>query len=94
MGTTGSTSKTEVVVQRLSAEVVKVLKQIKGVKNVQSAENGTNRIIIECEPKDDLMAEISRTVVGQNAGLIRMSPVQLALEEYYLNLIGGRRSTV
>ena len=29
----------------------------------------------------------------QNAGLIRMSPMQLALEEYYLNLIGGRSAS-
>jgi hypothetical protein len=38
------------------------------------------------------MAEMAKTVVNQGAGLIRMSPVQLALEEYYLGLIGGRRS--
>jgi hypothetical protein len=30
-------------------------------------------------------------IVEQNAGLIRMSPVQHALEDYYLRLISGGR---
>jgi ABC-2 type transport system ATP-binding protein len=92
MGAAGSVAKTELVVQKLDSGVVKALKGLSGVKNVQQFENGSKRIVVESEPREELMAEMARTVVSQNAGLIRMSPVQLALEEYYLNLIGGRRS--
>jgi ABC-2 type transport system ATP-binding protein len=94
MGATGSVAKTELVVQRVSPEMLESIRKIKGVKNVHALENGRNRLIVECEPREELMAEISRAVVDKNAGLIRMSPVQLALEEYYLDLIGGRRSSV
>lgn len=92
MGSTGKTTKTELVIQSMSDRVVDALKKIKGVKNVQALSNGSNRLIVESEPRSELMAEISKTVVNENAGLVRMSPVQLALEEYYLNLIGGRAS--
>ena len=77
--------------QNLDDGVVKALEGLSGVKSVQQFANGTKRLIVESEPREDLMAEMARTVVTKNAGLIRMSPVQLALEEYYLNLIGGRR---
>jgi ABC-2 type transport system ATP-binding protein len=94
MGATGTMAKTEIVVQRVSPDMLDTLRKIKGVKGVHALENGKNRLIVECEPREELMAEISRAVVDKNAGLIRMSPVQLALEEYYLDLIGGRRSSV
>jgi len=94
MGAAGAVTKTEIIVQRLGEEMVAAVRKLKGVKNVQASANGRNRLIIESEPREELMAEISRVVVDKNAGLIRMSPVQLALEEYYLDLIGGRRSTV
>jgi ABC-2 type transport system ATP-binding protein len=88
---TGST-KTEIIVQKMNETIVDILKRIKGVKNVQVTSNGINRLIVESEGRDDLMAEISRAVVDQNAGLIRMAPMKLSLEEYYLDLIGGRRT--
>ena len=94
MGTTGTMAKTEVVVQKLSPDVIAALESIQGVRKVQRFENGANRVIVESDARDDLMAEIARTVVTKNAGLIRMSPVQLALEEYYLGLIGARRSGI
>lgn len=91
-GGTGATAKTEIVVQKLTDQVVSAVKGLTGVKNVQTFSNGTNRLVVETEARDDLIAEISKTVVGQNAGLIRMSPVQLALEDYYLSLISGGRN--
>jgi len=94
MGAAGTVAKTEIVVQRLGEEMVAAVKKLKGVKSVQASVNGRNRMIVESEPREEVMAEISRVVVDKNAGLIRMSPVQLALEEYYLDLIGGRRSSV
>jgi len=90
MGSAGGTTRTEIVVQKMNENMVQVLKGLQGVKNVHSQANGQNRLIVESEAREDVMAEIARTVVNQNAGLIRMSPVQLALEDYYLNLIGGR----
>jgi ABC-2 type transport system ATP-binding protein len=93
MGAAGKLARTELVVQRPDG-VVETLKKIKGVLKVHPVENVHNRLIVESEPHEELMAEISRAVVDKNAGLIRMSPVQLALEEYYLDLIGGRRSSV
>lgn len=94
MGAAGTLTKTELVVQRLGEDTVEAVRKLKGVKNVEKSVNGRNRLIVESESREEIMAEISRVVVDKNAGLIRMSPVQLALEEYYLDLIGGRRSTL
>ena len=87
------TTKTELVVQRVPEDIVATLKKINGVTDVKAVENGSNRLIVESEAREDLMAEVSKAVVGKNAGLIRMTPVQLALEDYYLGLIGGRRTS-
>jgi hypothetical protein len=77
----------------VSDEVLKALQGLTGVRNVQPFTNGTQRIVVESDAREELMTQIARVVVDKEAGLIRMSPVQLALEEYYLDLIGGRRST-
>ena len=87
----GGTVKTEIVVQTLNEDVVTELQAIKGVKEVRKISNGTNRLVVESEAGDAMMAEMSKAVVGKGAGLIRMSPVQLALEEYYLDLISGSK---
>lgn len=87
----GATTKTELVVQRSGEEVVSSLRALSGVKNVQYQSNGKERIIVESDPRDDIMAEIAKVVVNKNAGLVRMAPIQLALEDYYLGLISGKR---
>lgn len=92
MGAAGTTTKTEIIVQKMDDGVVKALREIKGVKSVQPFQNGNRRLIVESDADESVMTQISRAVVGQNAGLIRMSPVQLGLEEYYLDLIRGKRS--
>ena len=94
MGAAGSTARTEIVVQKMSDAVANQLKGLNGVRNVQIFNNGSQRIVVESEPREDILAEMAKVVVAQNAGLIRMSPVQLALEEYYLNLIGGRKAAI
>jgi len=94
MGSTGTTSRTEIIVQRMHDKTVLGLKGLAGVKNVSASANGSNRILVEADPKEDVMAEIAKVVVSSDAGLIRMQPVALALEEYYLDLIKGKRSTV
>lgn len=94
MGATGTTSRTEIVVQRMNEKTVSALKSMSGVKNVQASENGIKRILVEAEPKEDVMAEMARIVVTSDAGLIRMQPVALALEEYYLDLIKGKRNVL
>lgn len=94
LGSTGTMTKTEVIVQRSSENVAQCLRSIGGVKNVQCLSNGKERIIVESEAQEDIMAEIAKVVVNNNAGLIRMAPVQLALEDYYLDLIGGKRGVV
>ena len=91
-GSVGATTKTEIIVQKMNDGSVAALKAIDGVSGVQSVSNGANRLIIESDASESVMTQISKTVVSQNAGLIRMSPVQLALEEYYLDLIRGKRS--
>ncbi len=91
LGATGNSTKTELVIQRHNEKLTAAIKGIPGVLNVKEFSNGSNRLIVESEARDELMATLSKTVVDQGAGLIRMSPVQLALEEYYLGLIGGRR---
>lgn len=94
MGMTGEIAKTEVVVQRMDEGVLSALRGVRGVKNVHPIENGNKRVIIESDGSEAVMSEISQAVVGQKAGLLRMAPVQLALEEYYLDLIRGKRSDV
>jgi len=88
----GGTAKTELVLREVNDDLIAKLRGLVGVKTVKPALSDSNRLVVESEASERLMEEISRTVVNANAGLIRMSPVQLALEEYYLNLIGGRRS--
>ena len=91
LGTAGTTSRTELIVQRASEAVLRALGQIEGVKNVKLSTNGNNRILIETDAREELLAQVAKTVVAADAGLIRMSPVQHALEDYYLGLIGGGR---
>jgi ABC-2 type transport system ATP-binding protein len=83
---------TEIIVKTLSDSVVKSLQNLTGVKNVKAVSNGSNKIIIESDGNEDLMSEISKTVVKENAGLIRMASVSRSLEDYYLSLIAGKRS--
>jgi ABC-2 type transport system ATP-binding protein len=92
MGTAGSTSKTELTVQTVSDRLVEAVKRVKGVTGVEVISNGSHRLVVESDSRPDLLAEISKAVVNENAGLLRMSPVQMALEDYYLKLIGGRAS--
>lgn len=92
LGSAGAITKTEIVVQKIDDGVLSAIKAIQGVKGVQPISNGSNRLIVESDNSEGVMSQISKAVVGQNAGLIRMSPVQLALEEYYLDLIRGKRS--
>ncbi len=87
-------TKVEITVRTASENVISRLKQVRGVRSVNSVTNGTSRLIVEAEAGDELMAEISKTVVNENAGLLKMTPVKLSLEDYYLDLIGGRRTTV
>jgi len=91
MGAAGATTKTELIVQRSAELVAQSLRSLSGVKSVQYQSNGKERILVETEAREDIMAEIAKVVVNNNAGLIQMSPVQLALEDYYLNLISGKR---
>ncbi len=91
MGATGTTAKTELVVQKMDESLVGQIRAISGVKNIHTIANGTNRLVVESDASEQIMTQISKAVVNANAGLIRMSPVQLALEEYYLDLIRGGR---
>lgn len=91
LGSAGTTSRTELIVQRASEGVMRALGQIEGVKNVKLSTNGNNRILIEMDAREELLVQVAKTVVAADAGLIRMSPVQHALEDYYLGLIGGGR---
>lgn len=94
MGATGGIVKTEIVVRKLGDDLRKKVASVSGVKEVQIVSNGSHRLIVESEAKEEVIAEISRAVVESEAGLIRMSPVQQALEEYYLTLITGKGGPV
>ncbi len=94
MGSAGASSRTEMVVQRLSEKTLTALRAVNGVRNVQASQNGINRLIIEAEPREDVMVELARIVVTTDSGLVRMQPVALGLEEYYLDLIKGKRTAI
>lgn len=85
--------KTELVVRKFDESILKQIQGLKGVLKVTSSSNGINRIIVESEPAEELLAEISKMVVNSNAGLVRMTPIRMNLEEYYLDLIGARRKS-
>lgn len=87
-------AKTELIVKNMNDSILSAVRNLKGVKNVKVISNGAHRLIVESEKSEELMSEISKAVVQSNAGLIRMAPVKLSLEEYYLDLIGGQRSEV
>ena len=90
MGAAGGLVKTEILVRKISEGLPNKLKSLTGVKEVHISSNGTHRLLVESEASEEIMAELSRAVVESQAGLIRMSPVQQALEEYYLTLITGK----
>lgn len=83
--------KTEVVVQRADERLMAALKAVNGVKSVQLSEGAAGRVVIESEAKDEVVAEISKTVVTLGSGLLRVAPMKQTLEDYYLTLMGGRR---
>jgi len=90
MGAAGGLVKTEIVVRKVKEDLHQQLTAISGVKDVQIHSNGSHRLVVESEATEEVMAEVSKTVVDSQCGLIRMSPVQQALEEYYLTLITGK----
>ena len=90
MGATGGVVKTEIIVRKVGDDLRKKITAITGVKEVQITSDGTHRLIVESEANEEVIAEVSRVVVESRAGLIRMSPVQQALEESYLTLITGK----
>jgi ABC-2 type transport system ATP-binding protein len=90
MGAAGGLVKTEIVVRKVAEGLRNKLTAISGVKNVNIVSNGNHRLVVESEATEEVMAEMSKVVVESQSGLIRMSPVQQALEEYYLTLITGK----
>jgi ABC-2 type transport system ATP-binding protein len=92
MGATGNKTRTELIVQKIDEKLLSSVRNIPGVSKVENISNGSQRLVVESEPTDALMVEIAKVVVGQGAGLVRMTPMQQGLEEYYLNLISGKRS--
>ena len=90
MGATGGVVKTEIIVRKVADDLRKKITSVSGVKEVQITSNGAHRLIVESEANEEVIAEVSRVVVESRSGLIRMSPVQQALEEYYLTLITGK----
>ena len=78
-------------VQRNDERLIPTLKSVKGVRDVQLTANGTSRLVVEYEGRDEISAEISKAVVGLNVGLLKMSPLKQSLEDYYLSLVGGSR---
>lgn len=93
LGTDGVT-KVEIVLQNPKEDIVSGIKSLDGVRNVETFANGSNRLVVEVEAKDALYAQMSKLVVNADGGLIRMNPIQLSLEDYYLNLVGGGRKQI
>src|SRR5262249_33099943 len=79
-------ARTDLVLQNVGEKVVSAVRNIKGVSNVRVISNGNHRLIVESDKSEELLVEISKAVIRENGGLIRMSPVTLSLEEYYLDL--------
>lgn len=81
---------TEIIVEKMEQSVVGMLEKIPGVHSVKATTNGVNRIVVKSDPNSKIMSELSSVVVGKQLGLVRLAPVKLDLEEYYLGLIGAK----
>ncbi len=88
----GTRTKTEVVVKKATQQMIGHLKKLEGVHDVQSFDSGEHRLVIDSESNAEVLSSISTLIVEHKAGLIRMAPVMLALEDYYLRLISGEIS--
>ena len=68
-------------------EVVRVLAAVPGVDAVAAEESsGQLQFIVECEPTQDLRAELSRRVIERGWGLVDIHTAGLSLEDIFLRL--------
>ena len=80
----------EIVVNKLDEELMKTIQAIPNISKVTRSEKEKNRILVEGTGDETLYMEVAKKVVQREAGLVRMAPVKMDLEEHYLQLIGAR----
>lgn len=68
-------------------EITRILAGVPGVQSVEADESsGELRFIVECEPTQDLRAELARRIIERGWGLVDMHTAGLSLEEVFLRL--------
>ncbi len=58
-----------------------------GVEKVSVVRNGTSKFIIETDPSKDMRPQIAAMAVEKGCGLLELRPVQLSLEDIFVQLV-------
>ena len=75
-------------------EIARVLASIEGVDAVNTDKSGGQlQYVVECEPTQDLRAELARRIVERGWGLVDMHTAGLSLEEIFLRLTVRQEET-
>ncbi|NSW87472.1 MAG: ATP-binding cassette domain-containing protein [Syntrophobacteraceae bacterium] len=70
-----------------SDDLASCLKQLDGVQNVTSDNDNHNRMMVETDRSRDLRPEIARLVVAKGVDLLELKPVDLSLEDIFMQLV-------
>jgi ABC-2 type transport system ATP-binding protein len=76
-----------------SLKLREVLRVIEGVEQVRDHPGGEGVVEVWCEPGDDLRPLIARAVVDAGIDLLEIRPIDLSLEEIYLQLVRAEKDT-
>jgi ABC-2 type transport system ATP-binding protein len=74
-----------------SRELKALLRKIEGVNKVIDHPGGEGAVEVWFEPGDDLRPDIARMVVEAGMELIELRPIDLSLEEIYLQLVRSEK---
>lgn len=70
-----------------SDDLASGLKQLDGVQNVTADDDNHNRMMVETDRSRDLRPEIARLVVAKGVDLLELKPVDLSLEDIFMQLV-------
>jgi ABC-2 type transport system ATP-binding protein len=83
-------SRTRLAVRAPEDELKAILKGIQGVLSVESAgplEDGEVKIFVDAEPQRDLRPALSRAVVEKGWDLLELTPIDVSLEDVFIDLV-------
>lgn len=93
---TGNLPEVEIQVQGNPEEILKALRILSGVNQVKIIDSKNPleaKFLIQTEKGEDVRAQIARTIVGKNWGLLELKPRLLTLEEVFVRLVTKEESS-